>query len=289
MAPGLLYFILFKYVPMYGIQIAFKEYYPWNGIWKSPWVGMDNVNMLFANGVFWRLLKNTLAISSLKLAFGFAIPIIFALMLNELTSRWFKRFSQTVTYMPHFLSWIIIYGIVFGLLSENFGVINRWIAEFGHEKIAFLVDKDLFRPLLVATSIWKETGWNSIIYLAAISSIDPELYESAKVDGASRWKQTIHITLPQLMPTAAILLLLAIGRILYEDFEQILMFLGNKDNAYLLEIGDVFETHVYSEGIRAGRFSYATAVGMFQSVIGMVLVIVSNWAAKKKFGYRGLW
>ena len=284
--PAIIFFIIYRYIPMVGVVLAFKDYQPWLGIAESPWIGFENFENLFNSGNFIRLLKNTLIISGLKIVLGFPVPIILALMLNEAKGRVFKRSVQTVTYLPHFLSWVIIYGIFYNILNVTYGSVNDIIKKLGGEPIAFLSEPKYFRGLLVATSIWKSAGFGTIIYLAALSGIDPMLYDSAKVDGANRWQMIVHITVPCLLPTAAILLILTLGSILSEDMQQILIFMGS--NPLLLNLGDVFETHAYRIGMLQAKFSYGTAVGLFQATFGMVLVIAANQFARKKLGYLGI-
>lgn len=285
--PGIIFFLLFKYIPLYGLTIAFKNYKPWFGIFQSPWVGLTNFRLFTKSAYFWQILTNTFLISGYKLFFFFPIPLILALLLNEVKWTKFKRIVQTITYFPHFISWVVIFGLVYNLLNTQTGVINNILRSIGKEPIAFLIKRPLFRPMLVLTLIWKSTGWSSIVYLAALSGIDPQLYEAAKVDGANRWQQLINITLPSLFPIIAILFLLRVGRLLYEDFQQILIFMGN--SSYLTPVGEVFETYVYRTGLLEGQFSLGTTVQFFQAIFGLLMVVVANYIATKKFNYRGLW
>lgn len=285
--PGLIFFIVFKYIPYFGLQIAFKNYKPWIGILDSRWVGWKNFELFLSSSFFIQILRNTLIITSLKIVFAFPAPLILALLLNELRYHKLKRFIQTVTYFPHFISWVVIFGLAYIMFNSQFGIVNEIMNSFGIEKQAFLANRSYFRPMLVVSLIWKNTGWGSIVYLAALSGIDPQLYDSAQVDGASRWQQFRHITLPSLYPTIAILFLLRIGKILKEDFQQILVFMGGSE--YLAEVGEVFETYVYKTGLLQGMFSLGTAVAFFQAFFGLVLVSTANYIATKKFNYRGLW
>jgi len=278
---------------MYGALIAFKEYDPFVGFAGSPWVGLKNFREFMRNPMFTNILRNTIVISLLKLAFGGPAPLILALMINEIGSRKFKRITQTISYLPHFLSWVIVYGIFFLLLSENVGLVNNLRLMIGLPKMTFLANRDAFYPIIVTSSVWKSIGWGSIIYLAAITSIPPDIYESAVMDGASRWQQTLYITIPQVLPVFAIMTILALGNILNEDFEQLFLFMGGTEQLMLTDVGEVFETYVFRVGffgmIYTGpRFSYSAAVGFFKSAFGMVLVIAANWFAKRKLNYRGV-
>lgn len=290
MLPGLMFFIIFKYFPMYGLQIAFRDFYPWTGIWKSEWIGFDNFRMFYKSAYFFTLFKNTFLISMYKLIFGFPVPILLALLLNEIQSVKYKKFVQTVTYFPHFLSWVLIYSIAFSMLNRESGLVNEWIKSLGMEPIPFLMKQEYFRGMLTASTIWKEAGWGSIVYLAALSGVGVELYEAARVDGANRWHLLLYVTFPSLFPTMAIMLLLRVGNILTQDFDQVLMFLGSMQNEYLAVVGETYETFSYkviSQGIATQ--GYGTAVGLFQSLFGFVMVIITNNIATKKFDYRGLW
>lgn len=282
--PAVLYFIIFKYIPMAGIVIAFKNYMPFVGFVKSPWVGLKHFEKLFTASNFWQLLGNTLTISVMKIVFGFPIPIILALLLNELKNAAFKRTVQTVIYLPHFISWVILSSIVFLILSPSTGVVNYIIKALGGEPIFFLANKQWFRPVIVITDIWKEMGWGTIVYLAAISGVNPEIYESARVDGANRWKQTIYITLPCIRSVIITLLILRLGRVMNVGFTQILLLY----NEAVYEVADVLETFVYRVGITQGNFSFTTAVGLFNSTVALILVIVTNKIAKM-FGEAGIW
>lgn len=285
--PCLIYFIIFKYIPMYGIIIAFKDYSGSGGFWgiiNSEWKGLQYFNMFFDSVYFGRLMKNTLIISTYRLIFGFPAPIILALLLNEIRNNYFKRTVQTITYMPHFLSWVVVTGLVTALLSPSGGPVNVILQNLGIEPIYFLGEKKYFRGVLVASSIWKEMGWSSIVYLAAIAGINPEMYEAATVDGAKKWHKIWYITLPSISEIVVIFLILALGRILDENFEQIL----NLYNEMVYDVADVFETYVYRQGIVKGLFSYSAAVNLFKSVVSLFLVYITNKIAKK-LGSDGLW
>lgn len=284
MVPGILYFIIYKYVPMWGVAIAFKDFSLFQGFFKSEWVGLKHFNRMFEAEEFYRIFRNTLLISLYKLFWGFPAPIIVALMLNELRNMFYKRTIQTIIYLPHFLSWVIVGGILINILQPSTGIVNSIIKFFGFEPIYFLADENWFRSVLVASDLWKSVGWGSILYLAALAGIDPQLYEAARVDGANKWQQTWHITLPALTPTIVILFILQMGNILDVGFEQVFILL----NPLVYSVGDVIETYVYRVGIVQGQFSYTTAVGLFKSVISLILVIIANQVAKK-LGQNGIW
>lgn len=284
MLPGLVFFILFKYVPMWGIVIAFQDYSPYLGVVQSKWVGFEHFNRLFSNPDFVKLLRNTTMISLMSLLFFFPMPIIFSLLLNEVRNVVFKRILQSIVYLPHFLSWVIIAGITFLLFSQTSGIVNLLLASYGEDKVDFLTNSDMFWWLLTAQSIWKDTGWGTIIFLAAIAGVDPQQFEAAKIDGASRLRQVWHITLPAIRSVILILLILRLGHVMDVGFEQVFLMM----NGAVSEVADVFETYVYRMGIQSGQFSYSTAVGLFKSVIGLVLVIVSNRIAKR-LGEEGVY
>lgn len=284
--PGVLYFIIFHYVPIYGLIIAFKDYSGmggFEGIINSPWVGWTHFQNFFDSYYFWRLLGNTLLISIYRLIWAFPAPIILALLINEVTSSKIRRAIQTITYMPHFLSWVVISGLMVMMLNSN-GPVNAVLGWFGVEPISFLSDNRFFRSVLVGSSIWHGVGWGSIIYLAAISGVPTELYESAIIDGASRWQRAIHITLPSISFVIVILLILRVGQIINENFEQIF----NLYSPAVYEVADVFETFVYRKGIMNSDFSYSAAVGLFKSIISLILVVMTNKIAKM-MGKEGLW
>jgi putative aldouronate transport system permease protein len=282
--PGVVFFILFKYLPMWGIIIAFQEYSPYAGVWKSEWVGLDHFVRFFTNPDFYLLFRNTMVISLLNLVFFFPLPIILSLMLNEVKNQAFKRVIQSIVYLPHFLSWVIIAGISFLLLSQTSGLINMMLMSLGLVKYDFLTNTDTFWGLLVAQNIWKETGWGTIIILAAITAVDPQLYEAAKMDGANRWLQAWHVTLPGIRNVILVLLILRLGHIMDVGFEQVFLM----SNGAVAKYADVFETYVYRNGIQSGQFSYSTAVGLFKSVVGLVLVIIAN-KLSKRFGEEGVY
>ncbi|WP_241243142.1 ABC transporter permease [Paenibacillus whitsoniae] len=275
--PGLLYFAVFKYVPMIYISAAFKNYNVLQGLWESPWVGMQNFEMFFNGVYFSQIIGNTILISLYKLVFSFPAPIVLALMLNAVTSNGFKRTIQTLTYLPHFLSWVIIYGLLVAFMAPGSGLINQLLTAFHFERISFLTEPGLIRSLIVSTDIWQSVGWGAIIYLAALTGIDPSLYEAATVDGASRTRQLWHVTLPGIRNVIILMLVLRLSSILDVGFDQIFMMI----NPLNQEKADVIETWVYRVGMQEGRIGLATAVGLFKSIIGFVLVLGANRVAKK--------
>ncbi len=275
--PGLLYFIIYKYFPMYGLIIAFQDYKPYLGITGSPWVGLEHFNRLFTDPMFWTIFKNTLVLFAMNLLIFFPIPIILALMLNEVRVNKFKRTVQTLIYIPHFMSWVIIVSIGYVMLSMDGGIINELLRMFGFEKINFLLNDSWFRPMYILQVIWREMGWGTIIYLAAMSAVDPGMYEAARIDGASRLRQAWHITLPSIRSVIVVLVILKIGDVLELGFEHVYLLL----NAMNRNVAEIFDTYVYTVGLRQGQFSYSTAVGFFKSFIGLILVIFANWLSKK--------
>jgi putative aldouronate transport system permease protein len=278
--PGLLYFIVFKYIPLGGIVIAFQDYNVFNGIFGSPWVGLKHFKNLFEYPEFYEILKNTTLISLYQLILGFPAPIILALLLNEVRKMAFKKTIQTILYLPHFLSWVIIGGLVISFLSPTTGLINEVIKWFGGEPIFFMQESQYFRGIVVGSGIWKEVGWGTIIYLAAMAGINQELYEAAEVDGAGKFRQAISITIPSILPTIVVLLLLRIGNILDLGFEQIYMLL----NPLVWETGEVFDTYIYRVGLLGGQYSYTTAIGLFKSIVGLLLLVGANKLSKKMTG-----
>jgi putative aldouronate transport system permease protein len=285
LAPGIIAAFLFHYLPMYGIIIAFKKFNPMMGIWGSEWAGLRNFEELFGTAFFWRAVKNTLLLNVYQILFAFPVPIIFALLLNELRSSVFKRWMQTITYFPHFLSWVVIGGFAIALLSPNTGVlttVSNWLGLGGNDQF-LLADAKAFRSILILSELWKNMGWGAIIYLAAITGVNPEYYDAAVIDGANRYKQAIHVTLPSIMPTIIILLVLRIGNMMGSDFEQILVMYS--PNVY--EVGDVLSTYVFRLGLYQSKYSYTTAVGLFQSLIGFTLIVIANRLSRKAGG--SLW
>lgn len=283
--PALAYFILFCYKPMYGIVIAFKDYNFADGIVGSPWVGWKNFQDLFSDMMFYRVLRNTLIISLLKLAFGLPAPIILALLLEEVGVRKLKKWFQTISYLPYFISWVILASIIAEVLSPSRGIVNYVLTLFGMEPVYFLTDPHFFRPMLIFTHVWATVGWSSIVYIAAISGIDQQLYESAVIDGANRFKQIIHITLPSIMPVITVVSILSLGGVLSAGFDQIF----NLYNPLVYNVADVIDTYVYRVGLLSGgQFSYSTAVGLFQSGIGFLLLLLVNTIVRR-FNESTLW
>ncbi|AVM25085.1 ABC transporter permease [Bacillus pumilus] len=282
--PGLIYFLVFKYVPMWGLIIAFQDYQPFLGILGSEWVGFKHFIRLFTEPTFFFLLKNTLILFAMNVVIFFPIPILLALLLNEVRLALFKKFVQTMIYIPHFMSWVIVVSLSFVLLTVDGGLINELIAFFGGEKINFLLSQDWFRPMYILQVIWREAGWSTIIYLAAITAVDPQLYEAAKMDGAGRMRQMWHITLPAIKSVIVVLLILKIGDTLELGFEHVYLLL----NATNREVAEIFDTYVYTAGLKQGQFSYSTAVGLFKAAVGLILVMLANRLAKK-FGEEGIY
>lgn len=282
--PGLVYFIVFNYVPLYGIVIAFQDFNPIAGIAGSKFVGLENFRLLFQSDNFKSIFRNSIWISVLRLLWGFPIPIFIAIILNEIQMKKFCKFSQTVLYMPHFISWVVLAGIIVNLLSPANGGVNKFLELLGHEPIAFLQSEKYFRSVLVISDIWKEAGWGAIVYIAAISGIDVEMFEAAKMDGATVMQKIRYITLPSIVPTITVLFILRLGSLLRNGFEQIFMLY----NPLVFKVADVFETYTYRIGLKQGQFGFATAVGLFQSVVGFALVITTN-KLSKKYGEGGIW
>ncbi|MEB2270318.1 sugar ABC transporter permease [Bacillus safensis] len=282
--PGLIYFIVFKYVPMWGLIIAFQDYQPFLGILGSEWVGFKHFIRLFTEPTFFILLKNTLILFAMNVVIFFPIPILLALLLNEVRLALFKKFVQTMIYIPHFMSWVIVVSLSFVLLTVDGGLMNELIAFFGGEKINFLLSQEWFRPMYILQVIWREAGWSTIIYLAAITAVDPQLYEAAKMDGAGRLRQMWHITLPAIKSVIVVLLILKIGDTLELGFEHVYLLL----NATNREVAEIFDTYVYTAGLKQGQFSYSTAVGLFKAAVGLILVMMANRLAKK-FGEEGIY
>ncbi|WP_256761022.1 sugar ABC transporter permease [Cohnella sp. WQ 127256] len=281
--PGLLYFILFRYIPMLGNIIAFQDFSPFRGFLQSNWIGFQHFKTIFSDQEVIRVLWNTLLLSFLQIGFAFPVPIILAIMLNEIKNERYKRIVQSIIYLPHFLSWVVVIGIVTIFLKTE-GIVNRLLDSLlGIDPISFLQQPGWFMPLIILEVIWKEAGWGTIILLAALSGINPSLYEAAVVDGANRWRQIWHITLPALRSTIVILFILRLGTVLDSGFEQIFLML----NPFTMDVGNVLDTYVYFKGIQQADFSFGTAVGLFKSLIGLILILVANRMAKK-FGEEGV-
>jgi len=271
---------------MYGIVLAFKDYMIVDGILGSPWVGFKHFNRLFSSASFFELITNTLTISFQRILFGFPAPIIFALLLNEIKVEKFKKIVQSISYLPHFMSWVILGGIVMELLSPTRGVINYIITIFGGEPIYFLTEVKYFRTILIVSGIWAGVGWGSIIYLAAISGIDIQQYEAAVIEGASRFQRAIYITLPSIMPVISISFILNIGGIMNAGFDQIF----NLYNPMVYKVADILDTYVYRVGIQDMEYSFSTAVGLFKNVVGLIMVVITNFITSKLSNNEyGLW
>jgi len=277
--PVVLYFILFQYKPMYGAVIAFKDFNPFVGVWDSKWVGFKHFISFFESYYFWRLLRNTVLLSVLNLVFAFPAAIILALLLNEVKNQIFKRVVQSISYLPHFISLVVVCGMIIDFLQPD-GIINRMITAIGlvEEPISFLILPEWFRTIFVASGIWQGVGWSSIIFLAALSGINPSLYEAAVVDGAGRWKQMLNITLPGIMPTIVILLIINIGNFMVVGYDKIILLY----NPATYETADVIGSFVYRRGVLEANYSFTAAVGLFNSVINFIMLILVNQVAKKK-------
>ncbi|MBD0384049.1 ABC transporter permease [Paenibacillus sedimenti] len=282
--PGVAYFLIFKYVPMYGLVMAFQDYRPHLGFFGSPWVGLKHFIRFFSEPSFGMLFRNTIILALYNLIFFFPLPVVLALMMNELRRERFKRFVQTLVYIPHFVSWVVVVGIFYMLLTTENGILNELIYAISGKKIAFLMEPEWFRTMIVSQSIWKEVGWGTIIFLAALSGVDMQLYEAARIDGAGRWRQLWHITLPAIRSTIIILLILRLGNFLDSGFEHIFLMITPTNR----EVGEVFDTYVYTKGLTQAQYSYSAAVGFFKSAVGLILVLGSNWLAKR-FGQEGVY
>ncbi|OQB12672.1 MAG: putative multiple-sugar transport system permease YteP [Firmicutes bacterium ADurb.Bin193] len=282
-APVIAYYIIFHYIPMYGVIIAFKSFSPTKGIWGSPFVGFRHFANFFGSYYAFRVIRNTILINFYHLLFGFPAPIILALLLNELRSKMFKKAVQTITYLPHFISAIVICGIVANFTSST-GLINDVIAAFGGQRESFLLKPEYFRTIYVSTGIWQGVGWGSIIYLAALSGIDPTLYEATAIDGAGKWRQFIHVTLPGIAPTIVILLILNIGKIMSEGFEKVILLY----NQNIYETADIISSFVYRRGLIESDYSFSAAVGLFNSVVNLILISTAN-AVSRRVNETSLW
>ena len=276
--PGILYFLLFRYLPMWGLLIAFKRFNAALGMWRSPWVGFTNFIDFFTSPDFFMLFRNTFMIAIYNLLFFFPLPIVMALMINAVRNSAYKRLIQTITYLPHFISWVIIASICQVMLTTENGIINEILNTLFNHRLDFLTNPRYFRGMIIVQSIWRETGWGTIIFLAALSGVDPQLYDAAYVDGANAWQRMWNITIPAITVTIVTLLILRLGHFLDTGFTQIFLMLNPLNRS----VGEVFDTYIYRVGIReGGRFSYTTAVGLFKSVVGLVLVLLADRIAKK--------
>ncbi len=277
-----IFILIYNYLPMIGSVIAFQRFNPAKGLFGSEWVGFDNFKILFADPDFTQALINTLYISIMKMITGLLVPLIVSLMLNEVLHSVFKRVIQTIIYMPYFISWVMMAGIIINVLSPTGGLVNQILGLFGVEPIFFLGDDSKFRGIIIITHIWKEFGWNTIIFLSALAGVDPGLYEAAVVDGASRWQQLLHVTLPGISATIILVAVLSLGNILNAGFEQVY----NLMSALTKHSGDILDTFVYRYGMRQWQFGIATAAGLFKSVISTIMLVLSYWMAKKFAGYE---
>ncbi|OUD08571.1 sugar ABC transporter permease [Marivivens niveibacter] len=282
--PMVVWLIVFLYKPMYGLQIAFKDYSIFKGVANSPWIGFEHFQTLFSNDQFLRAVKNTLIISAYGLLFGFPVPILLALMFNEVLSQKFKKTTQTIVYLPHFISSVIIAGIVITAFSPSAGIVNTILGWFGVDSVYFLTRPEWFRPIFIGTGIWQEAGFQSIVYLAAIAGVSPTLYESAVVDGASRWQMMWKITLPSILPTIIIMLIIRIGNILEVSFEMIILLY----QPATYSTADVVNTFIYRQGLQGGQYDFAAAAGLFNAVVAFILVMTAN-AISKRFSRTSLW
>ncbi|WP_152403818.1 ABC transporter permease [Paenibacillus cellulositrophicus] len=282
--PCILFYIIFRYGPLYGLIIAFKDYSVFSGVMGSDWVGLKHFVKFFSNQDFWMLFRNTLLLGFYTLIFGFPFPILLAILLNEVRTKWFKKSVQTLSYLPAFLSVVIISSMIIDFLSPTNGLLNQLLSAFGFEKKYFLVDPGWFRPIYVISEIWGTIGYESIIYLAAIAGINPTLYEAARVDGASRFHMIRHITIPGLMPTMLIMFILKTGSMIRIGYEKVLLLY----NPMTYNVADVFSTYVYRKGLLESNYSYAAAVGMFEALVAMTMLLGAN-AISRKIGGKGLW
>lgn len=286
LVPVVLYYIIFKYLPMYGVMISFKDFKFSSGIWGSDWVGLKHFKTLFASPDFYMILRNTLLLNLYSIVFSFPFPIFLALLLNELRCPWFKRSVQSILYIPHFLSWIVLGGMVMTIFSPSSGVVNAIIKLFGGEPIYFMIDNFWWPVIFTASGIWQSAGWGTIIYLAAITGIDPELYEAARIDGAGKLRCMMNITLPSIRGTIAIMLILRMGSVMDVGLEQVISL----QNPAVREVSEVISTYVYRTGLQGAKYSYTTAIGLFQSVLTMILIVGTNWLVKRlNDGEGGIW
>jgi putative aldouronate transport system permease protein len=281
--PGLICLFLFSYMPMVGVQIAFRNFRIGNSIWTAKWVGLTNFRF-FLDPEFWRVLRNTLVISVSRFAFSFPAPIILALLINEIRSVFFKRIVQSITYLPHFISWIVVAYIIDAFLAPNTGLVNQVFLRFGRQSVFFMGRTDLFVPIIVISNIWKTVGWGTIVYLAAITSIDTEMYEAATIDGAGRFAQVWHITIPMIVPTVILMLILSMPGLLNAGMDQIYPLQNNVN----LPVSNVLDIYILNNGLRQGRYSMSTAVGLVNSLVALLLIVAANKTANKVSG-DGLW
>lgn len=279
--PGILFFLIFCYGPMYGMIIAFQDYYPLKGISGSSFVGFKHFKALFSNPFFLPVLRNTLIISLYKLLICFPAPIVLCIALNEITHTGFKKVVQSISYLPHFISWVVVSGIIIEFLSPSRGPVNILLKELGFDPIFFIADPKYFRGVLVLSDLWKSIGWGSIVYLAAVTNVDPSLYEAAEMDGAGRIQKIIHVTLPAIVPIITVMFIMESGKILNDSFQQVYNFLTPTTYG----VGDVISTFVYRMGIQNMQYSFTTAVDLFKNTISFALVMLTNWIARRTSDY----
>lgn len=282
--PALLYIVLFRYVPMYGIQLAFKDFVITKGIWGSPWIGFAYFEKFFTSFKFWTVIRNTLGVSLYGMAAGFPMPILMALLLNQVEHKGFKKLVQTVTYAPHFISVVVLAGMIMVFLSPSVGVINHVLAALGMERIFFMGRPELWKSIFVWSDVWQNTGWGTIIYIAALSSINPELYEAAKIDGATKFKLIRYVDIPSIAPTMAILLILGMGGMMGVGFQKAYLL----QNQLNIDSSEVISTYVYKVGLEGGQFGYSTAVGLFNNAVNVILLILAN-TVTRKISSSSLW
>ncbi|OWA33947.1 protein lplB [Saccharibacillus sp. O16] len=280
--PVIIFYLVFKYAPMAGLVIAFKNYTFYEGVWGSQWVGFDNFRMLFTQAQSLQIIRNTLLLSVLSVVIAFPFPIMLAIMLNEVRRKWFKKTVQTLVYLPHFFSWVIVGGLVVTIFAQS-GIVNVLLERLTGQSFAFLFHEGSWVAIFLGSGIWKDAGFSAIIYLAALTSIDPSLYEAASMDGAGKWKQIRHITLPGIAPTIVIMLILAMGRVMEVGFDQVYVL----QNSIVSGISEVISTYIYAIGLQGGQFSLTAALGLFESLVAFVLVLITN-AVARRFG-KGLW
>lgn len=282
--PGLVFYVLFKYYPIYGSQIAFRDYSPFLGFWGSPWVGFKNFERFFNSPSFWKIIHNTLTINLANLAFAFPFPILLAVMLNQLPNGFFKKAVQTVTYAPYFISTVVMVGMLYTMLSPFSGVINAAIKALGGEAVYFMAERGMYVPIYVISGIWQSCGWNAVVYIAALSSVSAELHEAAIVDGAGRLKRIWHIDLPCILPTIVTMLILSAGQLLSIGFEKSYLL----QNSINLDVSEVLSTYTYKRGLIGGDFSYASAIEMFQAAVNFLILILVN-GVSRKINETSLW
>jgi putative aldouronate transport system permease protein len=275
--PGIIFYLMFKYYPMSGLVIAFKDYNMFDGIWSSPWVGFDNFRTLFNQSQTLHVITNTLLLSVLGIVIGFPVPIALAIMLNEVRRMWFKRWVQTLVYLPHFFSWVIVSGIVLEIFSQESGIINHWVEKLAGEPYPFLYKPLSWVAIFIGSGIWKEMGFAAIIYLAALTSIDPHLYESSSIDGASKWQQIRHVSIPGIMPTIVLLMILQVGKVMDVGFDPVYML----SNESVSSVSNVISYYNYIFGIQRAQFSLTTAMGLFENAVGFILVVGANQLARR--------